>query len=239
MPESPHYTNVALPGARVTLRVQRERGQTAVVDGATGIFGLGTNLRTALDDFTRAVREHRQVLESCTPRSAILQAQLETVREYLGLPRLAREPEPEADATFLTLSQGMRLASRYALPAIDPLIEALEHAAVLDQIPDRHRQVLSNAATGLRRTCRPVAPTVRPNKPCWRCPPGVGDLIDLKLPHTGNGHQIYTYLLRAGYTDCAELSATPDTVLRAIKGISVERLEEIRREAPYAGGDDA
>lgn len=236
MAESPYYTSVTLPGARVSLRVQRERGRTHLIDPATGIYGTGGEMRTALADFTRALRQHRDVLESVTSRSALLQTQYETVCEYLAVP-IPAAPGAETPG-FLTLSQGMRLSTRYQLPAIDPLIEALEHAAGAGRLGEYERTVLASAARGLRRTCRPVPEPIRTQAACWRCPPRVGDLIDLQLPHDQHGHQIYTYLLAAGYTDCAQIAAATDADLARIKGISNDRLELIRLRAPHAGGAD-
>jgi hypothetical protein len=55
----------------------------------------------------------------------------------------------------------------------------------------------------------------------------------MNLPHTGDGHQTYTYLLRAGFTDCAMIAVTPDSVLRAVPRISGRRLAAIRQAVPY------
>jgi hypothetical protein len=144
----------------------------------------------------------------------------------------------DSTATFLTMSQAMRLHTRYALPAIDDLLDALKHAACGQPVPEAKRKVLERAEKGIRAVCRPVVPKVEPGGTCVHCPPGTGDLAALSLPHTGDGHQTYTYLLRAGYTDCAMLAATPDHRLLAIPRISQRRLAAIRRAAPYGGADE-
>jgi hypothetical protein len=144
----------------------------------------------------------------------------------------------DAQSMYLTLSQGMRLHTRCALPAIDDLLDALRHAASGQTIPDTKRRILAQSEKGIRAVCRPILPEVKAGETCWRCPPGAGDLAAMDLPHTGDGHQTYTYLLRAGYTDCAMLAATPDDVLRAIPRISKRRLAAIRRTVPYGGSGD-
>jgi len=141
-------------------------------------------------------------------------------------------------AAFLTLSQAMRLHSRYALPAIDDLLDALAHAASGQPVPDAKRAILKRTEEGIRSVCRPVVPKVEPGGTCCHCPPGSDDLAAMGLPHTGDGHQTYTYLLRAGFTDCAMIAATPDSVLLGIERISERRVAAIRRGVPYGGGDD-
>lgn len=138
---------------------------------------------------------------------------------------------------FLTLSQATLLYTRYALPNIDDLLDALGHAASLSNLPEKKRQILAETECGIRMVCRPPSRDVEPGQPCWRCPPGAEDLVAMNLPHTGNGHQTYSYLLRAGYTDCAQIAITPDAALERAFGISKWRLEEIRRAVPYEGGN--
>lgn len=138
---------------------------------------------------------------------------------------------------FLTLSQATRLYARHALPAIDDLLDALSHAASLPALSEQKRRILAEAERGIRTVCRPAVHEIEPGQPCWRCPPGAEDLAAMNLPHTGNGHQTYTYLLRAGYTDCAQIAITPDAVLERASGISRWRLAEIRRAVPYEGGN--
>lgn len=138
---------------------------------------------------------------------------------------------------FLTLSQATLLYTRHALPAIDDLLDALGHAASLPALPEQKRRVLADAERGIRAVCRPAVQEIAPGESCWRCPTGADDLAAMNLPHTGNGHQTYAYLLRAGYTDCAAIAVTPDAVLKRAFGISKARLGEIRRAVPYAGDE--
>jgi hypothetical protein len=144
----------------------------------------------------------------------------------------------DSAAMYLTLSQAMRLHTRFALPAIDNLLDALRHAASGQPVPEAKRRILAQAEKGIRAVCRPIMPEVKAGETCWRCPPGAGDLAAMDLPHTGDGHQTYTYLLRAGFTDCAMIAATPDHRLLRIPRISERRLAAIRRVVPYGGGDD-
>jgi hypothetical protein len=89
-PERPRgeSTLIVFPGLRraLSVRVYRTDGDTAVEDPATGVFGAGDDLPTAVQDFQDALQDHLTVLAGEDALALPLQRQLEILRSYFNTP---------------------------------------------------------------------------------------------------------------------------------------------------------
>lgn len=64
------------------VRVYQMDETTAVVDPATGVFGIGDSLPAALQDFRDAIQDHLAVLAEASALSPWLKRQREILRGY-------------------------------------------------------------------------------------------------------------------------------------------------------------
>ncbi len=79
---------IVFPGLRQALnvRIYESAEDVAVEDPATGVFGAGDDLDTAIRDFQAALQDHLDVLANEDALAPPLQRQLEILRSYFDLP---------------------------------------------------------------------------------------------------------------------------------------------------------
>lgn len=79
-------TLIAFPGLRhaLSVRIHETDEDAAIEDPATGVFGVGADLASAIRDFQDALQDHLAVLAGAEALAPPLQRQLDILRGYFA-----------------------------------------------------------------------------------------------------------------------------------------------------------